>query len=55
MSRQDFYIPQKEKKISKILERRAKKYALRYLQLKVRYDTVVTYLARIKVIKTPQC
>ncbi len=41
--------------MSKVLGHTAKKYALRYLQLKVGYGAVGNYLARIGVIETPQC
>ena len=40
--------------MSKVLGRTAKKYAPRYLQLKVGHGAVGTYLARIGVIETPQ-
>ena len=41
--------------MSKVLEHIAEKYALCYLQLKVRHRAVGTYLAKIGVIETPQC
>lgn len=37
--------------MSKVLRRIAKKYASRYLQLKVRHRVVETYLAKIKLLK----
>lgn len=52
---QGFYILQVKKKISKVLEHNAKKYTLRYLQLKVRHIVVRSYLVRIKVTETPKC
>lgn len=54
MSWRGFYIPQREKRMSKILEHPTKKYALCYFQLKVGHDIVRTYLTRIGVMKTPQ-
>lgn len=41
--------------MSKVLGHTAKKYASRYLQLKVGHGAVGKYLARIGVIETPQC
>ena len=41
--------------MSKVLGHTAKKYASRYLQLKVGHGAVGSYLARIGVIETPQC
>lgn len=44
----------KKKKMSKILECIVKKYALYYLQLKVEYNTIEIYLAKINIIKISQ-
>lgn len=55
MSRRGFYIPRLEKGMSKVLGSTSKKYASRYLQLKVGHGAVGTYLARIGAIETPQC
>ncbi len=52
-SQRGFYIPQVEKGMSKVLGHTAKKYASRYLQLKVGHGAVGSYLARIGVIETP--
>ena len=52
-SRRGFYIPRVEKGISKILGHTAKKYASRYIQLKVGHGAVGTYLAKIGVIENP--
>ncbi len=41
--------------MSKVLRQTAKKYASRYLQLKVGHGAIGTYLARIGVIEIPQC
>ena len=50
-----FYIPRLEKGMSRVLGSTSKKYAWRYLQLKVGHGAVGTYLAKIGVIETPQC
>ena len=55
MSRRGFYIRRREKGMSKVLGRTAKKYASRYLQLKVGHGAVGTYLASIGVTETSQC
>ena len=54
-SRRGFYIPRLEKGMSKVLESTSKKYASRYLQLKVGHGAVGVYLAKIGAIETPQC
>ena len=41
--------------MSEVLGSTAKKYASRYLQLKVGHGAIGTYLAKIGVIETPQC
>lgn len=41
-----------EKKINKGLAQIPKKYASRYLKLKIRHRVVEIYLAKIKVIET---
>lgn len=55
MSRRSFYFSRGEKEMSRILGRKAKNYVSRYLQHKVGHGAVGTYLARIGVIKNPQC
>ena len=54
-SRRGFYIPRLEKGMSKLLRSASKKYASRYLQLKVGHGVVGTYLARIGAVETSQC
>ena len=54
-SQRGFYIPRVGKWMSIILGHTAKKYASRYLQLKVGHGAAGSYLARIGVIETPQC
>lgn len=52
-SRQDFYNLQVKKEINKVLGHIAKKYALCYFQLIVKYRVVESNLAKIKIIETP--
>ena len=54
-SRRGSYSPRLQKGMNGLLGNTAKKYASRYLQLKVGHGAVGTYLARIGVIETPQC
>lgn len=50
-----FYVPRTEKGMNRVLGLAAKKYASRYLQLKVGHGAVGTYLARIGAIENPLC
>ena len=50
-----YYIPLTKEGISLILGNISKKYALQYYQLKVGHGAVETFLARIGVIKSPEC
>ena len=54
-SRCGYYIPWTRGGISPILGNAPKKYASRYYQLKVGHGAVGTFLARIKVIESPEC
>lgn len=53
-SRREFYIPRLKRGMSGVLGSTAKKYASRYLQLKVGHGAVGTPFAKIGVIETPQ-
>lgn len=53
-SRRGFYIPRLKRGMNGVLGSTAKKYASRYLQLKVGHGGVGTHLAKIGVIETPQ-
>ena len=55
ISRRGFYIPRLEQGMSEVLGSTSKKYASRYLQLKVGHGAVGIYLAKIGAIETPQC
>ncbi len=50
-----FYIPWKKNGINPTLGSAPKKDASRFYQLKVGHGAVGTFLARIKVIETPEC
>ena len=54
ISRKGFYIPRLGKGMSKVLRSTSKKYASRYLQLKVGHGAVGIYLAKIGAIENPQ-
>ena len=54
-SRRGFYVPWTKNGINPTLGSAPKKDAARFYQLKVGHGAVGTFLARIKVIETPEC
>ena len=52
-SRRGFYVPWVKRKMSEVLGNTAKKYASRFLQLKVGHGAVGVYLAKIGVVESP--
>lgn len=54
-SRRGFYVPWTKNGLNPTLGSAPKKYAARSYQLKVGHGAVGTFLARIRVIETPEC
>lgn len=52
---QGFYIANAKSKISQILDKILKKYAIWYYQLKFEHGAIGAFLAKIGVIETPKC
>lgn len=50
-----FYVPLAKSGINPTLGGALKKYAMPYYQLKVGQGAIGTFLARIRVIETPEC